>query len=188
LFRRVVLLIVKSTGLEDILVIEYCGAIQYETIGELIHKLKGRVHELNIPTGTYKRILLVMIESLENIMKHSDNPPNAAANDTSHMPTFSITKREDHYTVMASNLIKIKAVEQLRNKLDLLNSMDTGAMKEYYKETITNGVFTNTGGASLGLIEIAKISGATIRYEFLPVDKERFRFTQWVSVENGANY
>lgn len=142
---------------------------------------------MSIHIGTYKRILLVMIESLENIMKHSDNLPNAAANDASHMPTFSITKRDDHYTVMASNLIKIQAVEPLRNKLDLLNSMDAETMKEYYKETITNGVFNNTGGASLGLIEIAKISGAAIKYEFLPVDKERFRFTQWVSVENGAN-
>jgi hypothetical protein len=168
------------------MVIEYSGAIHYETMGELIHKFKVRVHELNIHVGTYKRLLLVMIESLENIMKHSYNRIDGNKDEALYLPVFSIARTGSRYKVMASNLIAAKAVDPLRKKLDLLNGMDKEGMKEYYKETITNGVFTNTGGAGLGLIEIAKISGIPIQYEFLPVDKSSFRFTQWVSVEEGG--
>lgn len=43
-------------------------------------------------------------------------------------------------------------------------------MKALYKETITNGRFTQSGGAGLGFIEIAKVTSGNIEYSFEPID------------------
>ncbi len=163
--------------------IDYRGVIQYETIGELIHKLKNQVHIMGIQTGTYKRILLVMIEALENIMKHSRKPAGLTETEQDNVATLSIT-REDHiFSLCSSNILDNSAMPMLQKKLDHLNSLNKQEVKDLYKDTITNGEFTNTGGAGLGLIEIAKISGNKIGYEFRSLNEICSIFTLKVKIE-----
>lgn len=169
--------------MENITLIDYRGVIQYETIGELIHRLKHKVHALGIQTGTYKRVLLVMIETLENIMKHSDNQHFTGVNDQEYSPTLTIIKNENHYLVSSSNLVKRQNIQSLKDRLDHLNSLDQQGLKLLYKETITDGVFTETGGASLGLVEMAKISGKTIKYEFFTINEVYARYTQQILID-----
>jgi hypothetical protein len=174
------------TNLIDLLknstVIDYRGVIQYETIGELIHKLKSQVHAMGIQIGTYKRILLVMIETLENIMKHSRKPTAIGDNVHDFVSTLSITREEHVFKLCSSNILDNRAMPLLRKKLDHLNSLSKQDIKDLYKETITNGEFTSTGGAGLGLIEIAKISGNKIGYEFLPLNEACSRFTLHITI------
>lgn len=169
--------------LENSIVIDYQGSIKYETIGELIHSFKHQVPVIGIPTGIYKRILLVMIESLENIMKHSELP--LESEDKELLPVLMIRKKNDHYSIQCSNLLSIKNTEALKTKLDYLNSLSTQALKELYKNTITDGLFTKAGGAGLGLIEILKVSGNPITYEFTPVNKEYVRYNQQITIGSG---
>lgn len=137
---------------------------------------------LGIPVGTYKRILLVVIETLENIMKHSENGNQQVAHDESTAPVLSVIKNGEQFQVISSNLINQNIVKTLKHRIDFLNTLDQQGIKDYYKETITNGVFTKTGGAGLGLIEIARISGKRIDYEFMPVDNQYVRYTQFVTI------
>lgn len=164
-------------------VIDYRGAIQYETIGELIHKLKGQVHIMGIQIGTYKRILLVMIETLENIMKHSRKPTDIDETEHDTASTMAITRDDHKFYLYASNILDNSVIPILKKKLDHLNSLTKQEVKDLYKDTITNGEFTNTGGAGLGLIEMVKISGNKIGYEFLPLNELWSRFTLQVTIE-----
>jgi hypothetical protein len=173
--------------LENITLIDYRGVIQYETIGELIHRLKHKVHALGIQTGTYKRVLLVMIETLENIMKHGDNLHFTSVTDQEYSPTLTIIKNGNHYLVSSSNLVKRQNIQSLKDKLDHLNGLDQQELKLLYKETITDGVFTETGGASLGLVEMAKISGKAIKYEFFTIDEVYARYTQQILIDEAKD-
>jgi hypothetical protein len=173
--------------LENITLIDYRGVIQYETIGELIHRLKHKVHALGIQTGTYKRVLLVMIETLENIMKHGDNQHFTSVTDQEYSPMLTIIKNGNHYLVSSSNLVKRHNIQSLKDKLDHLNSLDQQKLKLLYKETITDGVFTETGGASLGLVEMAKISGKAIKYEFFTIDEVYARYTQQILIDEAKD-
>ena len=165
--------------MENNTLIDYRGRIKYETIGELIHNFKQQVPKLGIPTGIYKRLLLIMIESLENMMKHSEYP-HELSDDT--MPGLSIVRNSDKYLIRTSNLLNSRQISQLKSRIDYLNSLDQQGLKKIYKETITDGVFTKSGGAGLGLIEITKISGNPIYYEFLPVNREYVCYIQQVTV------
>lgn len=146
-------------------ILEYHGIIKYETIGELIHKLKQRVAATGLTLGVYKRVLLIMIESLENIMKHSYELPHEIPGE--HLPILSIEKTESGILIKSSNPIGIDDIQSLQKRIERLNVLDAQSLKNVYKETITDGVFTKTGGAGLGLIEIIKISGHPIKYTFI---------------------
>jgi len=41
-----------------------------------------------------------------------------------------------------------------------------------YRQTITNGKFTDKGGAGLGLIEMAKITNNPIKYRFESINDQ----------------
>jgi len=169
--------------LENTIVIDYQGRVKYETIGELIHKFKNQIHTMGIQTGTYKKLLLVMIESLENIMKYSESPDDATNENQLVDAGFSILKTDTNFIIISFNSISNRLIPGLKERLDHLNKLNLQELKDYYKQTITNGQFTNTGGAGLGLIEIAKISGKMIRYDFNPIDKNYARYTQWVTID-----
>lgn len=138
---------------------------------------------MGIQIGTYKRILLVMIETLENIMKHSWKPTGIADMEHDYFSTLLITRGEHTFKLCSSNILHNTVMPLLRKKLDHLNSLSKQEIKDLYKDTITNGEFTNTGGAGLGLIEIAKISGNKIGYEFFPLNEACSRFTLHVTID-----
>jgi hypothetical protein len=169
--------------LENLRIIDYCGDIQYETIGELIHELKNQVHKNGIQIGTYKRILLVMIEALENIMKHSEFPSDASGKTLLLIPFFYIQKNAGKYIVQSANPIRKRSKAALTERIDFLNTLNQQSLKDHYKETITNGSFNEQGGAGLGLIEMAKISGNRMIYEFLPVNEDFVQFNLKIEID-----
>ena len=79
-------------------------------------------------------------------------------------------------------------MEPLEKRLIYLNNLTPQGIKEYYKETITNGQFSQQGGAGLGLIEMAKISGNKIEYMFQRVNENYVNFSLRITVDEFPNY
>lgn len=125
-----------------------------------------------------------MIESLENIMKHSECcNGNNHENSKGYLPMFSIRKNTNQFVIQSSNPIRKQSIPVFKRKLDYLNTLDPQGLKDFYKETITNGEFTNRGGAGLGLIEMAKISGNKIVYDFTPIDEHCELFSLIITID-----
>jgi len=175
-------------ALEKVIIIDYSGAIHYDTIGELIHQFKNHVPILGIQIGTYKKVLLVMIESLENIMKYRECPIQMAGDQMAFTPLFSVINEGDRYFINSCNTLENNKMDSLEKRLVYLNNLSPQGIKEYYKETITNGQFSQQGGAGLGLIEMAKISGNKIEYMFQRVDENYVNFSLRITVDEFPNY
>jgi len=125
-----------------------------------------------------------MIESLENIMKHSAKcPENLTKSFQHYMPVFSIAKRKNQFIIVSSNSVAKQNIPDFRERLDYLSHLDQQGLKDFYKETITNGMFTKRGGAGLGLIEMAKVSGNKITYEFTPMNEYCDQFKMTIIIE-----
>ncbi|MEQ1734263.1 MAG: DUF6272 family protein, partial [Bacteroidia bacterium] len=54
--------------------------------------------------------------------------------------------------------------------LDKINAMDKEQLKEFYKEVLAEGGFSEKGGGGLGMIDIARKSGHKLDYTFDPID------------------
>jgi hypothetical protein len=171
------------SGVHNNYILDFTGRIRYDTIGNLINELKGKVVFLGIQTNVYKKILLVMIEALENIMKHSFDGEKTAGVDKKYAPRFSIQKNNKKYILVSSNLIEKANIPWLEKRLTNLNLLDNHGLKELYKLTITDGQFSHKGGAGLGFIEIAKISSNKIRYSFKSVNPDLSYFKFKITVE-----
>lgn len=165
-------------------IIDYYGPVQYETVGDLIHELKRKSQTLGIQTGLYKKLLLVMIETLENIIKYNECPASLNGNSTQTHPSIRIEKNRKTYKITSSNLLNNTHIPIIKNKIYYLNTLDQQGLKDYYKSIITNGKFSQKGGAGLGLIEMAKISGHKIDFDFVAVDQDYSRYKLQVVIDN----
>jgi len=163
-------------------IIHFKGAIAYETVNKLIRQLQDEFSKRNFPIKLYKRILVVMIELLENIYKYCDAKCLSEYTDES-FPEILIEKSEDFFIIRASNPLTHDKAKKLEERLNLMNSLDRSGLMETYKKTITNGTFNEKGGAGLGLLEIAKISALPLKYSFLPIDKLHSTFMIEVAID-----
>jgi hypothetical protein len=154
-------------------ILEYKGHPTFSTIGRLLTQLKKKMGNNGAKVGFYKRMLSVMIETLENVYKYSDHYTNETYIYKYHLPTFLVELIQDHYIITVSNPIRKEDGAKLRGKIDMVNSKNADELKALYRQTISNGKFTEKGGAGLGIIEMAKISGNPLEYNFTPIN-DRF--------------
>lgn len=152
------------------IIIEHKGPLEYSTIGELINELKKKTTEMGVKLVIYKKLLLVMIETLENILRYNKYVKYLNNIQIEYQPSFTIEKIDDVYILTSSNAILNEDVSELREKLNFIKNLSLEQLKALYKETITNGQFTQSGGAGLGFIEIAKVTSGNIEYSFEPID------------------
>ncbi len=165
------------------LILEYEGHLTFSTIGRLLTMLKHKMVTYEMKTGVYKRILSVMIEALENVYKNSDTYHENVFIRKNYLPVFKLFKVNNKFRIFVSNPLKTDNIPEFKKKLDLVNSKTPEELKILYRQTIANGVFTEKGGAGLGLIEISKISGSRLNYVFEPIDNTYSMFTLNVDFE-----
>lgn len=152
------------------IILKYEGTLDYETIGILIGKLQVKVKSLNVKVFIYKKILTIMIESLENVYKYYIGKDMGDFPEDYH-PVFHLLKLGNAFEILVSNPIKTADVQAIKDKIDRLNTLNNEELKQLYRDTITNGHFTDKGGAGLGFIEMAKISGKPIVYRFEKINE-----------------
>lgn len=147
-------------------IIEYKGHLTFNTTGRMLTILKAKMVNDGIHVSIYKRILSVVIEALENIYKYNDQYQDIRFIAENYAPYFKISRNQTAYYINCHNPIKNEHIPALQEKLEIINSKDFEGLRAMYRETISNGKFSNKGGAGLGIIEMAKISGNPLIYSF----------------------
>lgn len=157
--------------LQENIVLYYKGKLDYDIIGELIQELKAYMSVRNVRFGLYKKLLTLMIETLENVIRYHENFIDKTQVLENHPSEFQIKLKDECYTLVVSNVILNEDVDILSKRLDGLNKLDKKEIKELYKKTITDGKFSEKGGAGLGMIEMAKLADRKPEYSFREIDK-----------------
>ncbi len=163
------------------IILEYNGHLTFSTIGRLLTLLKYKVSEMDIKIGMYKRLLSVMIEAMENIYKYTDQFKYDHFITRNYLPAFVLDRLGETYFIHVSNPIMNEDILKLREKIDFVNLKSADELKILYRQTITNGKFTAKGGAGLGIIEMAKISGNKLSYHFEPINDQFSRYFLTIS-------
>ncbi|HEC43127.1 MAG TPA: hypothetical protein ENI20_09895 [Bacteroides sp.] len=149
-------------------VLQFKGKLTFERIGILLNDLKNRKDSFNIQPVLYKKLLTLMIEILENVFKYSDHFEDLIAEQPGLCPEFELNMFDNSFSVVSRNPVRNEDLEIISSKIDRINSSSGEELKKIYRETITNGMFTEKGGAGLGFIEMAKISDSDLEYKFTP--------------------
>jgi len=163
-------------------ILSYQGPFSFSTIDWLLSEFKLAAQDHELPFKTYKKMISVMIEALENVSKYSDQLQCNGEASADFCPSCMISRSDSLIEMETRNPVKRRDVKPLRSRIDEVNNQDSDALKALYKSTITNGQFSVNGGAGLGFIEMAKTTGSKLEYTFENLTKDYSLYTFRVSM------
>ena len=133
--------------------------------------------------STTRKVYHVMVETLQNISKHSDDITGIENNIGNGL--FLIGNKANIYYVITSNKVANEKIESIEAAIKQVNTLNKEELNALFKKTMKEGKINDKGGAGLGLIDIARKTGHKLEYEFLPLDSEFSLFI--LKVEITAN-
>jgi Family of unknown function (DUF6272) len=152
------------TMMSQKLILVYQGDFTQETTKSILAMAERNIDSSGEDGSIKRKVFNVMVESLQNIVKHSDELIDGEIH--SHAAIFLIGREDTRYTIMAGNPIRKSNVDKLKEKLDRINALDKDGLKELYKEIIKNTTISDKGGAGLGFVDMARKSGGKLEFEF----------------------
>lgn len=121
-----------------------------------------------------KRVYFILVEGLQNITRHQEKSEDV---DEDYNEAFlAIQKKDTEFAITTGNIITNESIEDLKDKLEKINSLNKKELKDFYRKILDNETFSQKGGAGLGLIEIARKSGNKIAYDFQEISDSHSYF------------
>lgn len=149
---------------ENILLLQK-GNFSQDLILPLLAMIENNLHQKFEKINVQKRIFYVLTELLQNISKHAKNK------DGKQEGIFIIGKTDNGYFINTGNIIENDKIETLKNHLEAINNQDKDTLTEWYKQILLKKGTSLKGGASLGLIEVARYSDARLNFDFKAMDE-----------------
>lgn len=146
------------------LILVYQGDFTQESTKSILAMAERNLDSSGEESSIKRKVFNVMVEALQNIVKHSDELVDGAIR--SHAAIFLIGKEANRYCIMSGNPIRKANVASLKQKLDQINALDKDGLKDLYKDIIKNTTISEKGGAGLGFVDMARKSGEKLEFDF----------------------
>jgi len=169
----------------------YSGPMWEDGIKGLAEMVKTHLSHDQLPGTASKAIFSVFVEQVTNMLMHSaekeqySQPPDYEIVDVSIGTVIMGNKTDKRGTffVQTKNAVRNETIDFLKERIDYLNSLDKQGLRQFYKEMVRNeNINTESQGAGLGLIEIARRATAPIGYSFEPISDGLSFFTMYVEI------
>ena len=157
----------------------YFGEFSHEITKMFTSMAETDMEKNSEERSVQRRVYHVMVETLQNMNKHSDDLKDDARVGGG---MFIIGKKNDVYYVITSNKVKREHKENLETALNTVNNATLEELKDMYKKQIKEGRISEKGGAGLGLIDIARKTEEPLEYQFLQLDQDNFFFILKVEI------
>lgn len=157
----------------------YTGVLNHDAFSALIGLSEQAVHSSTSHRKITRRVVSVLIESLQNVSRHGHIDDNG---DIHLYLTIESTPLGFH--VQCGNWVDFDMAAVLRERLAAVNGLSHQELRRKYVETLAEGEMSNRGGAGLGLLSIAKKSQGPLNYEFSERGQDLFLFTLGILVKN----
>ncbi len=153
----------------------YEGEISHEITKAFSSLAESHIAIENESSTIQKKVFHVMVESLQNISKHS-----AERKDTSSIVDgqgiFLISKSNNEYNITTGNVVNNEEIPRLQETLNGINTANKKSLNERYKERIKKGKLSEKGGAGLGFIDIVRKTNEKLIYSFVNINENKSYF------------
>jgi len=164
------------------LILVFEGDFTQESTKSILSMAERNLDSSGEESSIKRKVFNVMVEALQNIVKHSSEQGTKAGSLISQSAIFMISKDDTRYCIMTGNPILKTAVPALTKNLEQLNSLDKEGLKEMYKSIIKNTQISEKGGAGLGFVDMARKSGEKLEFQFPEMDADHCFFSLKVNV------
>jgi hypothetical protein len=161
----------KIINREDILLV-FNGGLNQESLINLLSIIEGQM------IGTVdlkKKIFNVMVEMLQNIVKHATKKDEKELGGNPGI--FFISEKDGKYSLSTGNYIKNVKAEELKHKLLHVNTLEGDEIDLFYSKRLLNFEIDNSKEAGLGIIDLRLKSGNKLAFDFHKIDESVSFFT-----------
>jgi hypothetical protein len=170
------------TVMSQNLILVYGGDFTQETTKSILALAEHNLDSSGENSAIKRRVFNIMVEALQNIVKHGSDQGTLAGPLVSKGAIFMISKNDNGYCVLTGNSIPKGDVARLTGNLNDLNSKDKDSLNEMRKETMKNTQLSEKGGAGLGFVDMKRKSGKKLEFAFSDKDAEYDFFCLKVNV------
>ena len=154
-------------------VVAYKGTINADVIANTLGLVESKLDESDVPNNIKKKLYNVLVEGLQNLFHHVDNPEIGESGiENSHYGVFIVNRNDDGFRISTGNFIHHDKIAAVKEKIDKINTLSIEELKDFYKFVLNNQKFSEKGGGGLGLIDIARKTGNKLDYKFFEYSKE----------------
>jgi len=171
---------IRDKMMKERLMFVYRGVVTNDNSVPLLMLLEKEMENAEFGFVGRKRLFMFVLESLQNVSRHSNRSEHA------NMSLVVYSKTGSGYTVTTGNVLPSSRINDLKVKLDEINNLETKEIRNVYRQMLSAAEFSNKGGAGLGLIEMAKKTGNKLDYDFVTLDNEYSYFILSKTVDSGG--
>lgn len=150
------------TQIKEKEILSYKGELTFDIIEKILSQFIKNITEYNLETVIFKRLYSILVESLENTLKHKVNTTPELSHESVELILNEVS---DKFVLIIGNYVKSEKVNGLIDKINMVNSLDKKGISQLYRKTIFTAEISEKGGAGLGIIEIARNSRLPISYK-----------------------
>lgn len=132
-------------------------------LNDSVIDLTERTKLKKLSTGQRGKIVFLMTECIQNVSKYSDQKEGELDNVYVHI-------NESSFYIFTQNLVKTSKVNDVKNNIEFLNSVNEDLVKDIYINQLVN-TQRRTGGAGLGFIQMRRKTKKPILFAFEPYNK-----------------
>jgi len=154
------------------IMLSFKGDITSELLTSILQIMESKLDNMQEEPKIKKKVYNVLVECLQNLYHHLDIDPADENQAKFKSAIFMIGKVGQEYNIITGNYILREKVGSLKDKLTKINIMSKDELKEYYKEILNEGEFSDKGGGGLGMIDIARKSGQKLNFNFVEVNQK----------------
>ena len=162
--------------------LSFKGMVTSELLTTILQIMESKLEHIDEKPKTRKKVFNILVECLQNLYHHIDSDSTKNISKEERSALLMIAKTPTHYLITTGNYMESDEVPKLKEKLDLVNSMNKDELKTYYKKVLNEGQMSEKGTAGLGMIDIARKSGEKLDYNFLDVKDTTTFFSLAVSI------
>lgn len=165
---------------DDNIILYFKGEITNNLLTSILQLIDDRLGRKNEDIKIKKKVFSILLECLQNVYNYQQN--NNQDSTLLDSSTLIIKKKEDSYYILTGNYMDNTHIPELKKRLNRVNSLNSQELKELYKEVLNRPEPAKSGGAGLGLIDMARKSGEKIGFHFDQINNEHSFYSLQVKV------
>lgn len=148
-------------------IIYYKGNIDPELISEVLDEVEKKLIITKEQLKLRKKVINVLVESLQNLYHHADKVPEDFEDQTSDkFGVFTIIRVENGFKIITGNFILKDNISRLEEKINKINRSSHDEITELYKFILNHQRISAKGGGGLGLVDISRKTGNKLVFDF----------------------
>ena len=147
--------------------LSFKGDMSSELLTSILQIIENKLDRFGECAKVKRRMFNIMVECMQNLHHHIHDVIIDGTGETPSVIVM-VAKNVTGYSVITGNFVPESNVENLKRRLEEINSMSREEIKHLYKTSLASGGLTKKGGGGLGMIDIARRSGKKLDYGFIP--------------------